>query len=330
MWFETLMGFEEESPGQVRENISVEGDMMTSRVNGKRYICGVLETPSLGDLRERTRSMKQPEGQLRLREVVGDVQSLHRDVSNTGAMFQVASQFNLLEMVSPNVTPEEGVGIYEHDHTQGPSCAIAAGAGTIFRNYFAPVNGGTGQSAENQINCLADLGRALNNNGTRLWEMKNGYALATEEGLSEIDERLKASGPDEVDDLRKLLRIGMQWNTQVTVGGCSHTVSQAYCSALPVAYSHCEKELWARFARLVLEASYEATICGGIINANNTGNSTLYLTLLGGGVFGNDEGWILDAMERALSLYRHAAMDVAVVSYGSSNLAVQEMVRKFR
>ncbi|MCK5683507.1 hypothetical protein KAJ27_05280 [bacterium] len=54
-------------------------------------------------------------------------------------MFQVASQFNLLEMVSPGVTPEEGVGRYEHDHTQGPACAIACGVGTIYRNYFEAI-----------------------------------------------------------------------------------------------------------------------------------------------------------------------------------------------
>ena len=37
-----------------------------------------------------------------------------------GALFQVASQFNLLEMVSPDVTPEHGVSGYAHDLTLGP------------------------------------------------------------------------------------------------------------------------------------------------------------------------------------------------------------------
>ena len=32
-------------------------------------------------------------------------------------MFQAASQFNLLEMVNPNVTPELGVASYELDVT---------------------------------------------------------------------------------------------------------------------------------------------------------------------------------------------------------------------
>lgn len=73
---------------------------------------------------------------------------------NAGALFQVASQFNLLEMQSHHNTPESGVGIYGSDSTQGPACAIASGAGTIYRNYFVPVNGQIGQSKDNQIDCL--------------------------------------------------------------------------------------------------------------------------------------------------------------------------------
>lgn len=35
MWFETLTGFPEESPQQVRENITVDGKALKSHVNGK-------------------------------------------------------------------------------------------------------------------------------------------------------------------------------------------------------------------------------------------------------------------------------------------------------
>ena len=135
------------------------------------------------------------------------------DKSNDGALFQVASQFNLLEMMSESVTPEQGVGIYENDRTQGPACAISCGAGTIYRNYFANVNGQIGQSARNQIDCIADIGIALNNSGNRLWKMKNGYALASHNGLVEISKRLRGSTEKELDELRQLLRIGIQWNT---------------------------------------------------------------------------------------------------------------------
>src|ERR1044072_7337958 len=170
-WFETLTGFPEEHPQQVRENITVDGQTLTSHGNGRVFVYGQLETPTLAELRERIHASGHQRGKLSVREVVANVQHLHTNVANAGSLFQVASQFNLLEMVSPDVTPERGVGIYENDRTQGPACAIAAGAGTIYRNYFANVNGQTGQSAINQIDCLADIGGALGNTDSRLWAM---------------------------------------------------------------------------------------------------------------------------------------------------------------
>ncbi|MDQ3005859.1 MAG: hypothetical protein M3R47_10835 [Chloroflexota bacterium] len=329
-WFETLTGFAEESPQQVRENIAVEGDTLKSSRNGKVLVYGQLEIPSLAQLRKHVKESGYQTGKISVREVVADVQYLHTNQANARALFQVASQFNLLEMVSPDVTPEHGVGIYEHDRTQGPACAIAAGAGTIYRNYFAIVNGQTGQSTGNQIDCLTDLGSLLGNSEGRLWEMKNGYALASQRGLKEISDRMRASSESELDQLRQLLRIGIQWNTQVTLNGSKHLVSQAYCSALPIAYSHHSHELWDAFARLVLEASYEATICAAILNSVRNGDNRLFLTLLGGGVFGNEIDWILRGIQRALRLYRNANIDVAIVSYGSSKREVQQLISQGR
>lgn len=328
MWFETLTGFPEESPRQVRANITVDGNALESRVNGKALVWGELETPSLAELRARVHASGHRAGKISAREVVADVQQLHADEANAGSLFQVASQFNLLEMVSPSVTPERGVGIYENDRTQGPACAVAAGAGTIYRNYFAIVNGQAGQSAGNQIDCLADVGTALGNSEGRLWEMRNGYALASHTGLVEISTRLRASSESELDGLRRLLRIGIQWDTQVTLHDSGHTVSQAYCSALPVAYSRHPSSLWAEFARLVLEASYEATICAAILNAKRNGNNRLFLTLLGGGAFGNETDWIIGGIRRALNLYKHADLDVAIVSYGSSKQSIRKLVKQ--
>jgi hypothetical protein len=329
MWFETLTGFREESPDQVRKNISVDGETLKSHVNGREFVSGVLETPSLQELRGRVHSNELNAGKISVREIISNVQHLHADDTNSGALFQVASQFNLLEMVSPDVTPEHGLDGYEYDLTQGPACAIAAGAGTIYRNYFAEVNGQIGQSADNQINCLIDIGEALGNSGNRLWEMRNGYALASERGLIEITNRLKSANDSEIDELRRLLRIGIQWNTEVTIADSKHRVSQAYCSALPVAYSHHSSELWSEFARLVLDASYEASFCAGILNYLQNGNNTLYLTLLGGGAFGNKREWILNAVHRSLNLYEDVGLDVAIVSYGHSNKYVQELMGNF-
>jgi hypothetical protein len=326
MWFETLTGFPEDSHHQVQTNITLDRDTLKSKVNGNVMTCGRLETPSLGELRDRVQARRHQIARLSVREIVAEVQRLHTLEENAGALFQVASQFNLLEMLAPEMTPEHGVSIYENDPTQGPACAIAAGAGTIFRNYFVRVNGQTGQSADNQIDCLADLGTALGNSNNRLWTMKNGYALASRSGLVEISDRLRGSSDSELDALRQLLRIGVQWRTQVTLGGSSHLVSQAYCSALPVAYCPHDPSLWESFAQLVLEAAYEATICIALLNSTQNGNKRLFLTLLGGGAFGNKIDWITAAIQRALSLYRHADLDVALVSHGSSKPYIRELV----
>lgn len=280
----------------------------------------------MAELRERVHSGTPNSSTASVREVVANVQHLHADKDNAGSLFQVASQFNLLEMVSPGVTPERGVGIYEYDRPQGPACTIAAGAGTIYRNYFATVNGQTGQSATNQIDCLADIGSALENSDGHLWEMKNGCALATVRGVAEISDHLSAAGDSDRDRLRGLLRIAIQWDTQVTLEDSSHKVSQAYCSALAVAYSHHSSSLWADFSKLVLEASYEATCCAAILNTRRTENNTTSLILLGGGVFGNETEWIIHAIKRAVELYNDYRLDVAIVSYGSSNPCIQPLV----
>lgn len=324
-WFETLVGFPEASAERVRQNIAIEDGVMASRVNGRRMQCGVLETPSLRNLRERARSVDGIDGKIAIHEIVANVQDLHVDKTNAGALFQVASQFNLLEMVSPNVTPEDGISRYESDRTQGPSCAIAAGAGTIYRNYFAPVNGQQGQSSDKQIDCLIDLGSALGNQDNQLWEMRNGYALATRDGLISITNQIQACAEEELDRLRGLLKIGLQWNTEVTLYDTGQAVSQAYCSALPVGYSQVATDLWESFARLILEAAYEATICAGVINFEKTGSNKVFLTLLGGGVFGNRLEWIVAAISRALELYNDKGLDVVIVSYSRPNPALKAL-----
>jgi hypothetical protein len=158
---------------------------------------------------------------------------------------------------------------------------------------------------------------------------RRGYALPSAVGLKEIDQRLKAMDESDRDRLRQTLQIGLQWDTQVTLDGSSHVVSQAFCSALPVAYTEHPPELWVRFATLVLEASYEATICAAIINADRTKKNALFLTLLGGGAFGNELGWITGAIRRSLSQYHDCGLDIAIVSYGRSQPCAQQLATDF-
>ena len=160
-WFEKLTGFRETTYEEARAKLLIDGDRLRSQVNGKSYLVGRLEVVSLAQLRHAVNLANVPSGRSKVSVITGDVREFHRDVAYTGALFQVASQFNLLKMASPSVTPEDGVTRYQFDHTQGPACAIAAGAATIYRNYFAPVGNGVGQTRDRQIDALADLGIAL-------------------------------------------------------------------------------------------------------------------------------------------------------------------------
>jgi hypothetical protein len=316
-WFEHLTGFAERDYESTRSRLAVEDNELVSSVNGQRYGIGTLSLPTLAELRSR---VKFPARQRSTVEcLAGDVAALHAAPAFEGALFQVASQFNVLEMTGPTICPEDGVTRYAGDHTQGPACAIAAGAATIYRNYCVPVDGGTGQTRDRQIDTLAHLGAALSSELARpvsaLWTMSNGYALATAAGLAAITELLANATEEQRDGLRGQLAIGLHRAVEVTgvdTDGRRY-VSQAFCSALPVAYSTIGRSAWESFARLVLEAAYEATLLAAVEQAGAGGSRTVLLTRLGGGAFGNDKGWIDDAILRALSIVEYAGLDIKLV-----------------
>ncbi|MDY7000017.1 MAG: hypothetical protein SW019_25805 [Actinomycetota bacterium] len=315
-WFETLTGFAELGYDDTRRRLRVDGDELVSTVNGKRYGIGTLTMPTLATLRAQTELPDGPRSTVRC--VVGDARALHADPELAGATFQVASQFNLLEMTGPAVTPEHGVTRYRDDHTQGPACAMAAGAATVYRNYFAPVGDQYGQTRDRQLDGLAHVGQALSERLSRpvsqLWTMRNGYALCSETGLAAIAGLLAEGGEQLRDVARGALAIGTHHGVEVTdmPEGQRHSVSQAFCSALPVSYGGGRPSSWEAFARVVLEAAYEATLLAAVDRPSNI----VLLTRVGGGAFGNDDAWIDDAIIRALSIVEHAGLDIRLVSHG--------------
>lgn len=334
-WFERLMGFPEGSYADTRDRMKVEAQMLHSTMNGKSYGIGELELVSLQDLRERAASVNEPRRGLKVTMASGDVRRMHRLPENAGAVFQVASQFNLLEMVSSNVTPEDGVTGYQDDRTQGPACAIAAGAATIYRNYFVPVQGSFGQTAKRQLDGLADLGVALAADLGRpietLWQMTNGYALCTRAGLDAISEHLERLDHEQLDALRGKLRVGVHSNVEVTDGEEDRRprVSQVFCSALPISYTRVPSIHWERFASLVLEAAYEATMLAAVLNKQRGMSNVVLLTHLGGGAFGNDPDWIDAAIRRALSKSSRFDLDVKLVSFGEPAPGTLKLVDEF-
>jgi hypothetical protein len=333
-WFERLVGFRETDYAETQRRLIVEGSRLRSLVNGNTYGIGALEVVSLRDLRDRAHRHPSRRGRIRVQVVDGDVRHLHQAPEYTGALFQVASQFNLLEMTGPEVTPEHGVTRYQGDPTQGPACAIAAGAATVYRNYFVPIGNQIGQTRGRQVDCLAELGGKLASrtgiSRDALWTMENGYAHCRPAGLAAIATWMNAA-PEEIDAMRARLNIGVHWDVEVTDadGPARPLVSQAFCSALPVSYySEPPKDRWRPFASLVLEAAYEATLYAAICNAQRGTSNCVLLTRLGGGAFGNSDAWIDAAIRRALRLVSDFDLDVRLVSYRSPSAETAELARE--
>jgi hypothetical protein len=113
-------------------------------------------------------------------------------------------------------------------------------------------------------------------------------------------------------------------------------VTQVFTAACAVGYSSVRNaDLWEPLARLALHAAYEGTLWGACQVAERMGGAggsrKVFLTLVGGGVFGNKLAWICDAVLRAVSVFREAGLQVCLVLYQPPVPAeVQLMLRKLR
>ena len=111
-WFEHLTGIVEHDSEQVRGSWSWVASGCARGPAAGRGVPGADLEPS-------------GRGHLTLSERVAVVRVQHLDPGLADSMFQDASQFNLLEKISPGVSPEYAFGCYEQDRTQGAICAIS-------------------------------------------------------------------------------------------------------------------------------------------------------------------------------------------------------------
>ena len=80
---------------------------------------------------------------------------------------------------------------------------------------------------------------------------------------------------------------------------------QVFCSGCSIAYSRNSVDIWEPFARLVLEATFEATLWATVLHAlkhaDDKYGRTVFLSAVGAGVFGNKTIWVEDAIHKAIS-----------------------------
>ena len=369
-WFERNFGFKEKSYEYVRRKFRLENDtVLVSLANGRKFHIGSFETPSLEQLRDRIGQLliqsqsdrdniaysilnakrNNEEGNcndneersqvLTFEHMIGDVKELHMDPKNAGAVFQVASHFNCLEIKDVNKTPNSGITSYEYDCTQqGPLCAMVCAPSTVYRNYFVNEYGQGGKKGK-QIDCLKEVGSVLGNDDEKYWTMKNGYALPSKtKSLKELSLKIYRSCQTTKNAMSKL-KVGVQWDTEVIVEESeytqssarnNHLVTQVYSSAVPISYSTTmgKKRDFQAIGSLILNAAYEATFAVAAIKALETNKRVdLYLTKIGGGVFGNPSRWIVDAINSCLVKFEDFPLNVYLVHYGALEQAYVQYLK---
>jgi len=235
-WFEELFGFEERTGrgdyARTQEQFEPRGEtQLRSLANGEVFTIGTFSTPTLQQLRDDAQRIPRAAGRApTVTEVeTGDVLELHALPENEGALFQAASQFNCLEMGNPAAVPEDGVSIYATDNTQGPACALACAAATVYRNYFVPMGRGSarsfGQTARSQMDNLDELShRAQQLQGDDrgpFWTVSNGYTDEAGRGCLAAFGKLVAR-PENREELLRCVKIGLQTGAGVTFVSLLH------------------------------------------------------------------------------------------------------------
>jgi hypothetical protein len=282
---------------------------------GKKYGAGKFSTRSIEQLSsefketEPARDIKQCEFTFITASHTSavdklDVMRQQADPNNAGAMFQVASNFNAVEGMTEDNVPmstQSFTTYYIYDRTQGPAASIGAGAAAIARVYaphYTPAALPSMWTQSTQVELLENL--------RDYFTVVNGYVV--------LNVGEKPVGKDESGELLGKVKIAMHSGVQVTFAGREydyfivvnngHTIDQVFSAAVNIKQG-ASGERNARFAStrdrvlLILKAAYEGAYLAALVN----GNKKLFLTAIGGGVFGNQMGDILHAAIEAHAKY---------------------------
>ena len=254
-----------------------------------------------------------------------DISVLQCASENEGCMFQAASNFNGVECISDRSTPDErGFATnYIYDHTQGPAASISAGAAALARVHAAfydpAADAGTwGQTGQHQVEMLADT--------APYFAVRNGYVCNTK--AAPVLPRDRAA----LEKIEGAVRVLVHARVETMFGRYGfraidetrpRTISQTFCAAMNLAqgasgYQNAQQPDARDKARLLLRAAYRGTLLAAELHAC----PKVFLTLIGGGVFGNNFDDIIDAVRTAhaeLFPVSRAVKEVHVVFFRAPN-----------
>uniref|UniRef100_A0A6B2L7E6 Uncharacterized protein n=1 Tax=Arcella intermedia TaxID=1963864 RepID=A0A6B2L7E6_9EUKA len=303
------------------------GNLQITNINNQTRInAGIFSLLSFGDIEKKLRDVsgqrkKSPVpieiltcNQSAYRKVV-DVSYLQSLPENRNAVFQVASNFNGVESVSETSFPTDPNYLtdYIYDKTQGPIASIGAGGAAITRLYPFYKKGTSSsqwiQTETRQVNFLE-----------KLWDyfpIMNGYVI-----LNHFSKPL----PDNEDLLGKTL-IGYHKDVEVVfaeqqarkyrkINDPNQLIDQVFCAAMNMAQGHSGRSNKSfpdsyQKAYFLLQAAYQ----GSYLVALENSRKKLFLTMIGGGVFGNPHELIYEAIIDAhLKFSQHPASNLEKVS----------------
>lgn len=325
-WLTTFLGFPEKTfkmanPAEYNTKVSriLEKSMMYYPENGSlwtpagHYHAGWFVAPSVKEILEYVEMIKTrglgPPGRLEV-EIVEhqDISSLIKEGPSFG-VYQVASQFNALEIPHPGVKPSQGISAYPLDKSQGFVAACTTVPGTLVRNYWLPHKYGGSFSALDPLG-LTDV---------------NGYLIWGTDPSSTLN--LLAAG-----DLNDILIPAMIY-TQV-MGVCtgsddpqnlegfkaSKLVHQIFSSSAPFnTYGNGGSEqLQLEIIEKILEAEYTGAIGLAIILKVQDGllgipfDNAVNLTLVGDGALKNPMNVISKALLKALNKFKDVPLKIKI------------------
>jgi len=226
-------------------------------------------------------------------------QALER--KNERVLFQVASNFNGIEAICDDLSPDmpSFTEQYIYDRTQGPIASISAGGAAIARVHAAFYEDSQSsdkwcQTSDHQINILKDLSEHFpTQNGYVILSGKEPPLPKTQEGQHELFNKI---------------HVCYHENIQVTTG--HHTpqalelvniskpiIDQVFCAAINIHQGQSGKFNKAvpdveERCKFILNSIYASTYISAI--AHN--RTHLFLTLIGGGAFGNQRKWIYSSI----------------------------------
>ena len=324
-FFKDLTGLFESDFQQDRLARTCLVDLATGRLqnrsSGRSYQTGRFRVVTLRQLRAETQGQRgsqpgkfsvffasQPSRESHYRRI--DVGALQADPQNQRALFQVASNFNALELCSPSDKYQmEHLEQYIFDNTQGPNASISAAAALVLRHYYAfaaegvPIDEWPQKFSGRQLELLGQTGLPV----------KNGYLVLTPETVTkELDPQDVAVclheeaevtfglvRQDEHEVVQRPQFVDQVFTATVDLAGANAKLAQSHPQELE------------RIGRALLRAAYEGTLrC-----AQLRGNKQVFLTLIGGGVFANPPKWISDTLLALKDLIVDSGIDVQLNLY---------------